>query len=133
MKHILFIMFTLTGFLLPAQEVLTWPREHVIEGHKVIIYQPQIDEWQKYQKLIGKAAISVQLKGAKAPAFGAIYFNLVTEVDMTTKLVAMKKLNLSSISFPHLDKAQASTCQAIGRPGSGSKQQVMPVRIVLLR
>ena len=38
---------------------LTWPREFDVSGSKVTIHQPQIDEWQKYSRLIGKAAVVV--------------------------------------------------------------------------
>jgi hypothetical protein len=57
-----------------------WPRQIEASGAVVLIYQPQIDTWDR-NRLEARAAVSVQPAGAPQPSFGVIWISARTEVD----------------------------------------------------
>lgn len=90
-----------------------WPRSYKSGGNQVIVYQPQLDEWQDYKLLIGKAAVVVELQGQSQEYYGAIDLQATTEVDFDSRTVLMKKLEISKQTFPNIDEKLADKCQQV--------------------
>jgi hypothetical protein len=42
-----------------------WPRERYQNGTRLIIYQPQVDDWKNFQELTWRMAISLTPKSGK--------------------------------------------------------------------
>ena len=42
-----------------------WPREKYSNGTRLIIYQPQVDDWKNFQELTWRMAVSLTPKGGK--------------------------------------------------------------------
>ena len=42
-----------------------WPRERYQDGTRLIIYQPQVDDWKNFQELSWRMAISMTPKSGK--------------------------------------------------------------------
>jgi len=65
-----------------------WPREHVAEGRRLIVYQPQVDEWKDHSVIHFRCAIEVE--GVLAtPTFGVAEVEARTLVDQTTRVVKL--------------------------------------------
>src|SRR5947207_8060025 len=86
-----------TGALLksPAQRAASTqasdssrPREKYQNGTRLIIYQPQIDDWKNFQDLSWRMAISLTPKTGKT-AIGVIEMKGTTHVDNVAKLVTI--------------------------------------------
>ena len=88
-----------------------WPRSYESAGNKVIVYQPQLDEWQDHALLLGKAAVVVELKGQTQEYYGAIDLRATTEVDFTSRTVLLKKLEITKLTFPNIDETLADKCR----------------------
>src|SRR5262249_16692450 len=43
----------------------SWPREKYQNGNKLIIYQPQVDDWKNFQDLSWRMAVSLTPKTGK--------------------------------------------------------------------
>jgi hypothetical protein len=65
-----------------------WPREMSVNGAAVLIYQPQIDKWDRNQ-FEARAAVAVRPLSAPQPSFGVIWITARTDVDKERGLVRL--------------------------------------------
>jgi hypothetical protein len=84
----------------------SWPRERYQNGNTLIVYQPQIDDWNNFQDLSWRMAVSLTPKGGK-PVVGVVEMKGTTNVDNVNKLVNISNLQITNTYFPSLDKATA--------------------------
>jgi hypothetical protein len=57
-----------------------WPREKYSNGTRLIIYQPQVDDWKNFQELSWRMAVSLTPKGGKE-VVGVVEMKGHTDVD----------------------------------------------------
>src|SRR5580765_3780515 len=84
----------------------SWPREKYSNGTRLIIYQPQIDDWKNFQDLSWRMAISLTPKSGKT-VIGVIEMKGNTSIDNVAKLVTITNPEITGTYFPSLDKATA--------------------------
>ena len=87
---------------------LGWPREYDHEEGEVVVYQPQLDAWQEFTTLSGKAAVSVQFKDDDDFYYGAIYLQATTEVDKEEGEVLLDDFKITKMHFPDIDEQIAT-------------------------
>src|SRR5678815_5861385 len=58
----------------------SWPREKYSNGTRLIIYQPQIDDWKNFQDLSWRMAVSLTPKSGKA-VLGVVEMKGNTNID----------------------------------------------------
>jgi len=76
-----------------------WPRELKSGSTTFSVYQPQVDSWNG-DRLATRAAVAVLDTGATEPTFGVIWLSARTDVDKTSRLVALENLEITKTSFP---------------------------------
>src|SRR5438477_7813027 len=81
-----------------------WPREQYQNGTRLIIYQPQVDDWKNFHDLRWRMAVSLTPKGGKE-VVGVVEMKGNTEVDNVNKIVAITNPEITSTYFPSLDQA----------------------------
>ena len=94
---------------LPAED--DWPREIETEKGRVVVYQPQVDSFEK-NIMEGRAAVSVLLIDSEAPVFGAVWFRSKVSVDRDTRLVELLEVEVPNVRFPDLDEEQGKMLAA---------------------
>ena len=82
----------------------SWPREKYSNGTRLIIYQPQIDEWKNFQDLSWRMAISLTPKSGKT-VVGVVEMKGTTNIDNVAKLVTITNPEITGTYFPSLDNA----------------------------
>jgi hypothetical protein len=82
----------------------SWPREKYNNGTKLIIYQPQVDDWKNFQDLSWRMAISLAPKSGKT-VLGVVEMKGNTTIDNVAKLVDIKNPQITGTYFPSLDDA----------------------------
>ncbi|MGE5215016.1 MAG: hypothetical protein ACM3NN_15155 [Nitrospirota bacterium] len=82
----------------------SWPREKYQNGTRLIIYQPQVDDWKNFQDLSWRMAISLTPKGGKT-AIGVVEMKGTTSIDNVSKLVLISNPQVTGTYFPSLDQA----------------------------
>ncbi len=87
-------------------EVIEWPREIKNPKGKLVIYQPQIDEWPDYKLVKARSAIAFAPKGTDNPKLGIIEMQGRTAVDFESRLVKLTRVEITGGNFPGLDKTQ---------------------------
>src|SRR6476646_1211400 len=82
----------------------SWPREKYSNGTKLIIYQPQVDDWKNFQDLSWRMAISLTPKSGKT-VLGVVEMKGNTNIDNVAKLVDISNPQITGTYFPSLDNA----------------------------
>lgn len=109
--------------LLQAQETTPpadpgWPREFAAENKKLIIYQPQVDEWKDHSTMHFRCAIEVE-GVMKEPKFGVAEIEARTLVDQTARTVKVfpikREIRFTGVS-PEEEKSLRTTVDAIRPP-----------------
>src|SRR5437660_9114613 len=80
-----------------------WPRERYQNGTRLIIYQPQVDDWKNFQDLSWRMAVSLTPKNGKE-VVGVVEMKGNTDVDNVSKVVVIKNPQVTSTYFPSLDQ-----------------------------
>src|SRR5438876_3157805 len=83
-----------------------WPREKYSNGNRLIIYQPQVDDWKNFQELTWRMAVSLTPKGGKE-VVGVVEMKGNTDVDNVAKVVIITNPQVTGTHFPSLDQAAA--------------------------
>src|SRR5437763_10281157 len=81
-----------------------WPREKYSNGNRLIIYQPQVDDWKNFQELTWRMAVSLTPKSGKE-VVGVVEMKGSTEVDNVAKIVNIRNFQVTGTYFPSLDQA----------------------------
>src|SRR5580693_3278636 len=97
-----FLLCLLSGLSL-AQDP-GWPRTITKPGGKLILYQPQVDDWQNYQVVDGRMAFTVTPTGGQSHV-GVVTAQMKSVVNMDDHTVLLSDPKVTSISFPSLDPA----------------------------
>jgi hypothetical protein len=81
-----------------------WPRERYQDGTKLIIYQPQVDDWKNFQELTWRMAVSLTPKAGKE-VVGVVEMKGNTDIDNVAKVVVITNPEVTGAYFPSLDQA----------------------------
>jgi hypothetical protein len=95
-----------------------WPRDVLTpEGHKITIYEPQLDSL-KGTTLYGRAAMSVTLKGKNEPIFGAGWIVGTIVVDRDSREVSHRDLKIPRLRFPGATDEQLTIIRNTAEAGA---------------
>jgi hypothetical protein len=83
---------------------LEWPRTITKPGGKLVLYQPQVDDWKDYKQVDGRMAFTLTPTGGKSHV-GVLTVQLQSAVNMDDHTVFLSNPQITSISFPSLDPA----------------------------
>ena len=112
----LFCIYLLSMTAVWAQEEITgevigqedgdWPREIQVPEGVVVVYQPQ-PESLNGNLLKSRAAVSVEIKDAKDPVFGAIWFEAQLDTDRAERTADITEVSVTRVRFPTEDKKKS--------------------------
>ena len=109
-----------------------WPRIFANDYGIVVVYQPQLDEWENYKLIRARAAVSVTLMGGDKEYFGALYLHADTETDFETRKVLLKNLQITKLIFPDIDDKTFAKCRkAVVEALPGNKSVVKSLDRIL--
>lgn len=94
----------------PVSGAPGWPREFQKDGVRLLVYQPQLQVWQKYRVIIADTAISVTPKGGQ-PTLDVVSWRANTIADLEKRMVVVKDIDLIKARFPSLDAASAAAME----------------------
>src|SRR5256886_1979106 len=82
----------------------SWPREKYSNGTRLIVYQPQVDDWKNFQNLSWRMAVSLTPQTGKT-VVGVVEMKGTTNIDNVAKLVTITDPEITGTYFPSLDNA----------------------------
>ncbi len=93
--------------------IYDWPREFFgPNGEKLEIHQPQIIEWDNYQRIEAISAVAFYLTEEASPSLGVIKFSARTDADLDNQEVLLAGFELRSSKFSDLDEATSQKISA---------------------
>ena len=92
-----------------------WPREFTGDGARLVLYQPQLDEWANYQTLTARAAFKFAASPEEAPIIGSLLLQARTRADKERRSVYVHSLQIEQIRFPSVKDASTETMEATVR------------------
>lgn len=82
-----------------------WPRGYETpSGGMIVVYQPQIANWENQKRMAAYAAVSFQAKDAKKFAMGTLKIEADTQVALDDRLVSFASMQIAEVNFPALRK-----------------------------
>jgi uncharacterized membrane protein YgcG len=91
-----------------------WPRKLVKPSGTVIVYQPQVDDWQNFTDIKWREAFQLTPTGGKQ-LVGAATFEGTTEVNTDTHTVFIFNINTLNTYFPSQDPATSAQLDQLFR------------------
>jgi hypothetical protein len=91
-----------------------WPRLHTQQGAKLLIYQPQVDDWQNFQEITGRMAFTMTPTGGKE-VVGAANFEAGTDVDTINRTVLFHDIQFTKIYFPSMPSGSVPAMESMFR------------------
>ncbi len=98
-----FLMVLLSAALSPAQDP-GWPRQITKPGGKLVLYQPQVDDWKDYKQVDARMAFTLTPTAGKSHV-GVVTVQLQSAVNVDDHTVFLSDPQITSVSFPSLDPA----------------------------
>lgn len=90
-----------------------WPRVFEKHGDKVLLYQPQVDQWDNYANISFRMAIAIE-HHKKDPVFGVLDVKGDTFVDHDRNVVMITNLQ-TNVRFPPSAASHAHSLEKIAR------------------
>ncbi|MGB8885148.1 MAG: hypothetical protein WCC87_00400 [Candidatus Korobacteraceae bacterium] len=81
-----------------------WPRQLTRPGGKLILYQPQVDDWKNYQEVDARMAFTLTSTGGQSHV-GVVTVQMKSAVNVDDHTVFLSDPQVTSVSFPSLDPA----------------------------
>jgi hypothetical protein len=118
MKYVKYLFATLVLVLSAGSAVFAkdpgWPRQIVKPDGTLIIYQPQVDNWQNFMDIAWRQAFQLTPAGGKQ-VVGAASFVGTTFVDTEKHMVLIYGLKVLNTYFPSLDPATTAQMDQLVR------------------
>ncbi len=83
-----------------------WPRQITKPQGTLVYYQPQVDNWNDFENIDWRMAISITPAGGKA-IVGAVTLHGLTSVNSESQMVLISNLEIKNTYFPSLSPADA--------------------------
>ncbi|MDO3387159.1 carbohydrate-binding family V/XII [Gilvimarinus sp. SDUM040013] len=100
-KWVAMLCLALSAFSVHA---IDWPQQITAKEGSVVVYQPQPESMQG-NRLSGRAAMSLELKGQPAPIFGAFWFNARIDTNQDAGTVFVRDLKVTKVRWPDSSEA----------------------------
>jgi len=91
-----------------------WPRKMAKPGGTLIVYQPQVDDWQNFDDIKWRQAFELTPTGGN-PVVGAASFEGTTEVNLDTHNVFMFNIRVLNTYFPGQDPTATANLDQLVR------------------
>jgi hypothetical protein len=116
MKKIVFpIVLVLIASVTTFAQDPGWPRQFTNNGSVLVVYPPQVEDWQAYQTIDFRMAFSLTPVYQTKQVVGVVYINATTNVDTYNHMVSISNMNITSVHFPGLDPGTAASMEQIVR------------------
>src|SRR5579862_2398685 len=115
MKKILLMINGLFIVYLSMAQDPGWPRQLKNNGSVMIVYLPQVENWQDYQSINFRMAFSLTPAHQTKQVVGVLYINATTVSDTYNHMVTLSNMNIVGVHFPGLDDATATSMEQLVR------------------
>jgi hypothetical protein len=91
-----------------------WPRQYTDGTAKLVLYQPQVDNWKDFRRLQGRFAAALTPAKGGHTIYGALRIEADTFVDTESRTVAVTNFTIADAHFAGVkDEAEAQNLSAL--------------------
>ena len=101
-----FMLLFMTTALAEEETNGSWPREISVSEGVIVMCQPQ-PESLNGNLLQARSAVAVEMKGAKEPVYGAIWFEARLDTDRDAGLAYITDVSVTRVRFPTQDQKKS--------------------------
>jgi hypothetical protein len=109
----LFLLILLATALASAQDP-GWPRQLAKPGGKLVLYQPQVDDWENHQQVDARMAFTLTPTSGTSHV-GVVAVQLQSAVNMDDHTVLLSDPHITGVNFPSLDATMAAQMDQLVR------------------
>jgi hypothetical protein len=130
-KHFYLMILVLLNMPVVHAQDPGWPRQLTNNGSVLVLYTPQVDNWNQYQTIDCRMAFSLTPYQGKQ-ILGVVYMNASTAVDTYNHMVTIDNMNITQVHFPSLDPSKSAPMEQMVRSflSPGKTMTVSMERIV---
>src|SRR5208283_2790456 len=107
-------LLLLSATSLSLSQDLGWPRTITKPGGKLVLYQPQVDDWKNYQQVDVRMAFTITPTGGKQHV-GVLTGTLQSSTNVDDHTVVLSDPQITGLSFPSLDPATTAQMDQLVR------------------
>ncbi|MEI6915038.1 MAG: hypothetical protein WCL39_07900, partial [Armatimonadota bacterium] len=111
-------LLCVTALLLNSQVVSAqgsaWPKTMTMQGTKLVLYQPQVDEWTNFTDIVFRMAFTLTPQGGK-DAVGVMAVQAKTQNNVDTRTVVFTNMVITGTTFPSLSDSDAAQMDQLVR------------------
>ncbi len=109
-----------------------WPRVYnLASGGSILVYQPQISNWDAQKHIVAFSAVSYRSPGAEKPVLGTFKLESDTSVSVADRLVKLAKIKIAEANFQTLPKDQVQEIAAAFEKGLPDTEMVLGLDRIL--
>lgn len=113
-----------------AMEPDAWyPRERSGPKGRIVVYAPQLDTWDDFERISGWVAFQVTPTGSATSPYGSMRFQGKTEVDLETREVLLYDAEISELSIPNVPEGDEA--YALIREAFTAQPTTVPLDLAL--
>jgi len=98
----------------PASADPGWPRQYTDGSAKLVLQQPQVENWKDFRKLTARFAVALTATKKAQPVWGVMSIESDTTVDLESRIVALGNFRVTGIKYPSAkDPAETKVWEAL--------------------
>jgi hypothetical protein len=114
-----------------SPDALVFPRTLQGESGTLVVHAPQIDSWEKFERIKGRLAVEVTPAGEDQPVLGVAEFSADTDPNLELRVVAVENIQITVTSFPVPEAARREQLDAIVRSTAQYRTHYVPLDVIL--
>ena len=95
-------------------DIYFWPKTYSDgDGRSITLYQPQITDWKKFERLRAIAAVAYKTPFDVKPIFGTMTLYARTTVNIESRQVKAAGIKIHSLKFPQLNSKKVKEIKKV--------------------
>lgn len=115
----------------PVPGSVRYPRKVSTPAGEFTVHVPQVDAWENFDRITGRAAIEVKLADMDKPVLGSLHFEARSIADLDKRTVTFYDLEIVEVQFPRVADEQSRRLEELARESVTRTQQTVPLDVVL--
>ena len=108
-----------------------WPRMLEHEGYKILVYEPQLEAWTRFEKLEVRSALLIERTGDEHPIVGGMVWTADTETNFDDRTVIARNIGVAEATFPGMDAERTEELRRVIEAAFPTESVPVPLDLIL--
>jgi len=111
--------------------VSRWPRTLEHEGYKILVYEPQLEAWTRFEKLEVRSALLLEREGDEHPIVGGMVWTADTDTNFDDRTVIARNIGVAEATFPSMDAERTEELRRVIEVAFPEESVPVPLDLIL--